>query len=399
MPLYKYESVDEFGKHTTATIEATNIERAKAILQGQKILVTRISDASVLNTEIDLGRVKVKDLALFCQQMLSIIKAGVSTIDALSMTQSTTQNKKLKKVLLVVIEKVEQGQSLSTALREYPDVFPPVMIQMIKAGEESGKLDEIFERLSTQFEKSYKMNNQIKSALAYPKMIILVVILAIVVVCAKIVPMFVDIFDSIGSELPITTKFFIFLSDLFTSKWYVMLGIVIVGFAVWLLISHSEKGIRFLDKMKLKIPLVRDLVIKTASANFARTLSTLLSAGMDYPSSLEIVKDTMDNVFYLEGVADIKHSVENGFNLTDALKKTELFPELLENLLNVGENTGNVEEMLENSANYFEDEVQTATAQLAAALNPVIMIFLGVFVGMLVYSIYSPMFSMYSNMK
>ena len=397
MPEYRYEVVDKYGKHTKANIEAANIDRVKSILATQDLIVLEVKEASLFSKDIEIGRVKTKDLAVFCQQMYSIVKAGVSTLDALVMTQSTTQNGKLKKALNVIIEKVKGGLSLSFAMKDFADIFPPVMIQMIKAGEESGQLDEIFERLSIQFDKTYRMHNQIKSALAYPKMIIVVMALALCIVCAYIVPMFVDIFKELNTALPWSTKLFMALSDLFTKKWYVLVGIIVFSISFWLILSHNPKGRRFIDKAKLKIPLVNNLVIKTASANFARTLSTLLKAGMDYPTSLDIVKDTMDNTFFIEGIENIKVDVENGIPLTDSLKKTQLFPELLENLLQVGEETGNIEQMLENSANYFEDEVQTATKRLTAALNPIIIVVLGVFVGLLVYSIYTPMFSMYQG--
>lgn len=397
MPEYSYVAVDKYGTKTKANIEAASPDRVKSILSSQNLIVVSVKEASIFSKDIEIGRVKTKDLAVFCQQMHSIIKAGVSTLDALSMTQSTTQNGKLKKALGVVIDKLKGGQSLSYAMKDFEDIFPPVMIQMIKAGEASGQLDDIFERLSIQFDKSYRMQNQIKSALAYPKMIVLVMIIALVVVCAYIVPMFVDIFKELNTKIPWSTKLFMALSELFTTKWYIMIIIVVFAVSIWLIISHNEKGRRMIDKVKLKIPLVNNLVIKTASANFARTLSTLLKAGMDYPSSLDIVKDTMDNTYFIDGIQQIKTDVENGLPLTDSLKKTNMFPELLENLLQVGEETGNIEQMLENSANYFEDEVQTATQQLTAALNPIIIIVLGVFVGLLVYSIYTPMFSMYNG--
>lgn len=397
MPEYSYVAVDKYGTKTKANIEAASPDRVKSILSSQNLIVVSVKEASIFSKDIEIGRVKTKDLAVFCQQMHSIIKAGVSTLDALSMTQSTTQNGKLKKALGVVIDKLKGGQSLSYAMKDFEDIFPPVMIQMIKAGEASGQLDDIFERLSIQFDKSYRMQNQIKSALAYPKMIVLVMIIALVVVCAYIVPMFVDIFKELNTKIPWSTKLFMALSELFTTKWYIMIIIVVFAVSIWLIISHNEKGRRMIDKVKLKIPLVNNLVIKTASANFARTLSTLLKAGMDYPSSLDIVKDTMANTYFIDGIQQIKTDVENGLPLTDSLKKTNMFPELLENLLQVGEETGNIEQMLENSANYFEDEVQTATQQLTAALNPIIIIVLGVFVGLLVYSIYTPMFSMYNG--
>ena len=299
--------------------------------------------------------------------------------------------------MILVIERVIAGISLSAALREYPDLFPLIMIQMIHAGEESGSLDEIFERLAVQFEKSATLKNQIKKALAYPKMILAVVVLALVVVCAVVVPQFVDIFNQIGTDLPFTTKIFIWLSDVFTNYWWLAIIVVVSLSVLWVVFSRSKVGIRLIATAKLKIPLFKDLEQKSASAGLARTLSTLLKSGMDYPKALDIASQTMSNIIFKEAVEQIKSDVENGFTLTSAMKKSAIFPELLINLLQIGENTGNVEDMLENSANYFEDEVQTATVQLTTAINPIIMIIMGIFVGMLVWSIYTPMFSMYEG--
>lgn len=395
--LYKYTLVSPDGTRKQQTLEAKTVDRLKAIVQVNGNLAVDIKEAGALNQELDFSKVTVKDLAMFCQQMESIVKAGVTAVDALEMVANTTKCTRLKKTTLFCVERVRAGTPISDAMQDYPEVYPLIMCQMIKAGEASGRLDEIFNRLAVQFEKSYKLKNTIKKALAYPKMIIVVVIIALIVVCTVVVPMFVDIFNQLNTELPVTTKFFILLSDLFTKYWLPSLIVVIILVATWILFSRSEEGRKAIDKAKLKIPLFRNLEVKTASANLARTLSTLLDSGLDYPKALEIARDTMSNYYFKQGVETIRVDVMNGFTLTQSLKKTGLFPELLENLLQIGEDTGNVEEMLNNSASYFEEEVETATLQLTSALQPIIIIVMGVFVGMLVYSIYSPMFSMYKG--
>lgn len=395
--LYQFTLVTPDGKRIKQTLEAKSVDRVKAIVNVNGNLAVDIKESSALNKEIDISKITNKDLALFCQQVYSILKAGVPVINALEMVANTTKSSKLKRITLLCVDKLKSGVTLSGAFSEYPEAFPLIMCQMVKAGEESGKLDEIFNRLALQFEKSYKLKNTIKKALAYPKMIIVVVLIALVVVCTVVVPMFVDIFDQIGVDLPFTTKMFIFLSELFTKYWWAALIGLVFLITSWVLFSRSDFGRHLIDVTKLKIPLFKNLEIKTASANFARTLSTLLESGLDYPKAIEIARDTMSNGVYKTAVEQIRLDVSNGFTLTQSLKKTELFPDLLENLLEIGENTGNVEEMLNNSANYFEDEVETATLQLTSALQPVILIVMGVFVGMLVYSIYSPMFSMYSG--
>ena len=395
--LYKYTLVTPDGTRTQQTLEAKTVDRLKTIVQVNGNLAVDIKEAGALNQDVDLGRVTVKDLAMFCQQMKSIVKAGVTAVDALEMVASTTKCKKLKKTTLSCVERVRTGVPISDTMLDYPEIFPLIMCQMIKAGEASGRLDEIFDRLAVQFEKSYKLKNTIKKALAYPKMIMVVVIIALIVVCTAVVPMFVDIFKQLNTELPITTKFFILLSDLFTKYWLPTLVVAIILITTWILFSRSEEGQKFIDRTKLKLPLVKNLEVKTASANLARTLSTLLDSGLDYPKALEIARDTMSNYYFKEGVETIRIDVMNGLTLTQSLKKTGLFPELLENLLQIGEDTGNVEEMLNNSATYFEEEVETATLQLTSVLQPIIIIIMGVFIGLLVYSIYSPMFSMYKG--
>ena len=395
MATYSFVEVFPDGTRKRTTMEIANEQRLKNIIKARGNIAVDIKESGLLNKDIDLRKVTQKDLAVFCEQMSGLIKAGVSIVSCLEMVIKTTTRKKLKNALKDVVISVKSGISFSTALLDYPEVFPLIMTQMIKAGEESGSLDEIFLRLSKQFEKSAKLANTIKKALAYPKMVIAVVIAALVVVCVVVVPQFVEVFEELQTELPFTTKMFIVLSKAFTTYWWLLALFIGFCFIFWIVFSRSDYGKHKLAEWSLKIPLVKDLVEKNVSANFARTLSTLLSSGMDYPKSLEIVADTMSNVLFKEACERIKADVENGDTLTLSLKRQEIFPELLENLLQIGEDTGSIEHMLLNSAEYFEDEVETATVQLTEAINPILIVFVGIMIGLLVYSIYSPMFSVY----
>lgn len=398
MPNYQYTVLHPDGKKTKQTMSFESERELRNAVQKNGNLVIEIKDTGAWGTEIDISKPpKAKELGVFCTQVHSILQAGVPAIEAFGMVLKTTSNKKLKKALNDVIDEVNSGMFISDALNRHTDVFPVLMIQMIKAGEASGQLTNIFQRLGKQFEKEAQLKNTMKKALAYPKMIVLVVCLALVVVCAYVMPMFADIFKDMGTDLPFTTKIFLGLSDLFTSKWYIMLTIIVTLFIVWKLFANSKQGKRILAAMKLKMPLIKDLTVKTESANFARVFSTLLSSGKDYPSSLEITEHTMGNVFFQEAVSTINEEVKQGKTLTSAMKDVKIFPELLVSMCDIGENTGKVGEMIENAADYFEDETETATVKLTSALQPIIMIFLGIFVGMMVYSIYTPMFSMYQG--
>lgn len=397
MAQYQFTAVSPDGSRKKMVLEAPNIDRLKAIVSTSGDLAINIKEAGMLNKEVEIGRVKPKDLAVFCQQMESILKAGVSALQAITMVASTTQNKKLKTRLNLVAEKVKAGSTISGSMSAYDDIFPMIMIQMIKAGEESGALDEVFHRLAQQFEKQDRLKSTLKKALAYPKMVVVIMIVALVVVCTVIMPQFAQIFTELGADIPITTKGFLLLSDLFTKYWLsTAIGVVVIVVS-WVIFSRSAFGKGVLCRLKLKLPLFANLEIKIASANFSRTLCTLLKSGMDYPKALQIAGDTMTNVVFQEATIKIREDVLNGISLTDAVRKAGIFPELMTNLLEIGETTGDIPQMLENAANYFEDEVEAATMALTSAIQPAIMLILGIFVGTMVYSIYVPMFSMYNS--
>lgn len=396
MPNYQYTVLQPDGTQIKNTMFFDSERELRNAVQKNGNIVVDIKDKGAMYAEVDFSRRPgPKELGVFCTQVYNVLKAGVPILEAFQMIIPTTTNTKLKKATQSVIDDIQAGMAVSDAMTKHSDIYPLVMIQMIKAGESSGQMVKIFERLGMQFEKEYRLKNNIKKALSYPKMIFAVMTIAVIIVCVVVVPMFVNIFNELNTELPITTKFFIFLSELFTSKWYIMLGFIIVNYAAYKLIVNTEKGKRLIASIKLKLPLFGDLVIKTESANFARVFSTLLSAGKDYPDSLEITKNTIGNVIFREAVERMADNLQQGKDLTVVMKNENIFPELMISMCRIGEETGKVGEMLENAASYFEDETETATLRLTGAIQPIIIIIIGIFVGLLVYSIYSPMFSMY----
>lgn len=396
MPNYQYTVLQPDGTQIKNTMFFDSERELRNAVQKNGNIVVDIKDKGAMYAEVDFSRRPgPKELGVFCTQVYNVLKAGVPILEAFQMIIPTTTNTKLKKATQSVIDDIQAGMAVSDAMTKHSDIYPLVMIQMIKAGESSGQMVKIFERLGMQFEKEYRLKNSIKKALSYPKMIFAVMTIAVIIVCVVVVPMFVNIFNELNTELPITTKFFIFLSELFTSKWYIMLGLIIVNYAAYKLIVNTEKGKRLIASIKLKLPLFGDLVIKTESANFARVFSTLLSAGKDYPDSLEITKNTIGNVIFREAVERMADNLQQGKDLTVVMKNENIFPELMISMCRIGEETGKVGEMLENAASYFEDETETATLRLTGAIQPIIIIIIGIFVGLLVYSIYSPMFSMY----
>lgn len=397
---YVYTVVNKKGKKEKDTIEASSIQEAKQLVKMNGKTLVSIEEATIFNSDISLPKkVKQTDLAIFCQQMKSMLAAGVNPVDAISMASLSTSNKTLKNALNMVVTKINKGDSMSTAFKQYADIFPYIMISMLEAGEESGSTEEIFDRLGTQFEKGAKLKQTIKKATSYPKMLILVMIAVFIVMCTFILPKFQEVFASFGAELPPVTVVVINISKFVRSNGIIVGIIIAVILVIAKIYLSTEVGKLQIDKLKLKIPVLKDLEMNTSSANMARILSTLLASGMYLPQALEIVSNTMTNKVYHNAMTDIKNDVIAGIPLTEAMENTDMFPPLLLNLLGIGEKTGDMNKMLVKAANYFEDEVDTVTEQLTSMLQPAVILILGLMVGILVYSIYGPMITMYDGLK
>lgn len=401
MAQYTYEAIALDGKAKKGNIEADNIDKARSQLKSEGLTIIKLSEASLLNKDINFSfgkkTLKPRELSVFCRQFLSILKAGVSMIEALGMMEEQTENKILKEAIKSVKDNVEKGDTLSAAMKKQDGVFPSILLNMIEAGEASGSLEISLDRMSTHFEKDARIKGMVKKAFMYPSVLVVVMIAVVVVMLTFVIPSFQSMFDDMGEELPGFTQAALALSDSLINNgiyWLIGLVVVIVAYKIY---ASTPNGSRVLGSLKLRIPVFGMLATKTACARFSRTLATLLAAGMPLIDSVNICAKIMDNVLFKDALLETAKQVERGVSLSVPLKKSGLFPNMILHMLSIGEETGNMEEMLTNVANYYDEEVEMTTQQATALMEPIIIVVMAVVVCALIAVIYAPMMSMYNS--
>lgn len=401
MATYEYTAVDRAGKQKKGTMEAQTEERVKDFLKSEGLIPITIKEQSILSKDINIGgkKVKARDLSVFCRQFNSILNAGVTILNALNMLSEQTENKVLREAIKQVQIDVEKGESLTVAMSKHAQTFPPIMIHMVEAGEASGSLEVAFERLAVQFEKQAKTSGLIKKAMVYPCVVVVVAIAVVIVMLVVVFPQFEDMFEQVGGDLPAITKIVISLSNFVKHFWWLLIILnigLIVGFITF---KKSENGQQFLSKLALNMPVVRGLTTKSSSATLARTLSTLLAAGITLVDAVEISSKVISNVIVRTALSDSVDEIKRGIPLSVPLQESGVFPPMLYQMTRIGEETGNIEGMLEKIADYYEEEVENTTAALTSLLEPMIIVVLGFLVGFILLSIYMPMLGMYSAIE
>lgn len=402
MAEYVYTAVSKDGKKTKGTIEAPNLERVRAMVRNQGLTPTKVAEATIFNKELNISigsPVKPRDLSVFCRQFESILNAGVPIVQALEMLSGQTENKAFAKAISDVQTDVKKGSSLSEAMRNRPKIFPELLVNMVEAGEASGNLENAMNRMSVQFEKSAKLTALIKKAMIYPIVILVVAFGVLIAMSVFVIPQFVKMFEDMGAELPLITRMVMAFSNFLIHKWYIL--IAVVGAAVFGLTSFgkTETGKVVYGTMAIKAPIFGKLVVKSNSASFARTLSTLVCAGISISDSLEIASRSIKNILFRRVLVDARREVEQGVPLSTPLRRSGMFPLMIPQMIGIGEETGNIDGMLTKAADYYEDEVEIATASLTTMMEPLIIVVLGVIVGVLVLAMYMPMISMYQGME
>ena len=402
MESFSYKAVSAAGKDVKGSVEAESREEAARKIKEQGLIPVSIGKQGALDKDVNIPifkgkKIPARDMSVFCRQFASILKAGVSVINALEMLAEQTENKKLKEAIVNTQSNVEKGESLSDSMRQN-DAFPSILIDMVRAGEASGSLENSLTRMAIQFEKDAKLNGIVKKAMMYPIVLLCVMIGVIIVMLTFVIPSFMTMFEDLDSELPVTTKAILAMSNSLKSYWYIYI-IVVVGIVVGIqMYKRTDNGKHNLDKLKLKIPVFGLLQTKSACASFARTMSTLLQAGMPMIDALEISASTMKNVLFYDGLQKVKNGVSLGLPLSNQLKSTGLFPAMVVHMVGIGEETGNVEEMLTNSATYYEEEVEVQTQTLTSLMEPIIIILMALVVVMLILAIYQPMIQLYNTL-
>lgn len=400
MAEYQYRVITPEGKEKKGNIEAKTSEQAVALLKAQKNIVLSVEETNLMNKDINLsfgGKVTARDFSIFCRQFVSIISAGVSIVTALEMMCEQTENKKLKEALKGVHEDVSKGEPMSMAMKKRSRVFPSMLCNMVEAGEASGSMEVAFERMATQFEKDNKLKQSVKKAMIYPIVLIVVMIGVLFAMMLFVIPNFMGMFAELDSALPPMTQAVVTMSDFVIEKWWFILIIaaaVIVGFRIY---ANSPNGQFIVGGLKLRIPIFGKLQVKSECARMGRTLCTLLGAGVPLVDAIEITARSMENVHYKKALVDAREHVTRGVPFSKPLKTCGLFPPMIIHMVSIGEETGNIEDMLENAANYYEDDVQVTTEQLMAMMEPMIIVVMAVMVGFLLIAILQPMLTLYES--
>lgn len=401
MPGYSYVAVDQRGKEKRGRIEAENRDAVSQQLKKDGLFPVEIKEQGVLNKEIDLSigkKVKPRDLSVFCRQFVSITQAGVPMKEALQMMTEQTENKWLKKGIAEVLTNVEKGNTLADSMAAIPDVFPPMLVNMVHAGESSGSLEMSFDRMATHFEKEAKLKATIHKATIYPIILICAVIGVIAVMLLYVIPIFIDMFADLDVEMPALTMGVMNLSKWTASHWYVILAVVVVVAVAYRVIYNTEQGRLKIDYIKMKMPLFGKLTVKSNCAQFARTMSTLMAAGISTTECLETVSKIVTNIYYKNAMMKAREEVMKGIPLSEPLAASEVFPPMVYHMTGIGEETGNMEEMLSKLADYYDEEVEITTQSVLAAMEPLIIVFMALIVGTLVIAVIMPIATMYNGL-
>ena len=394
MAQYNYKAMDKNGKAKKGSIEAINLDKAKEKLKSEGLIVQDIKEQGA-GKKGGGKKVKDKDLAVFCKQFSAVLNAGVTIISALEMMSEQLENKTLKRALQEAQSYVQKGGTLADAFKLNPKVFPPIMINMTAAGEMTGNLEICFDRLTTHFETANALHSKVKGAVTYPIVILIVVVAVVAVLLVGVIPQFSQMFDDLGSELPAATQMLVNLSNFLQHKWYIL--VIIVAAIVFGLkaFGKTEPGSLMYAKIGIKFPLFGNLTIKSAAATFSRTMATLMASGISLIDAVEQVAKMINNRIIREALLDAKTQIAKGVPLSKPLRDCGIFPPMLPQMTKIGEETGNIEDMMDKVADYYEMEVNDATDALTAAMEPLIIVIMGVVVGGIVMAIYSPMLSMY----
>ena len=397
---FAYVAINKDGKQVKGSMQASDMNAVKNKLKLDGMMPVSIKSQGILTKDIQLGggRVKTRDLSVFCRQFTSILNAGVTVVEALRMMAEQTSSATLKKALYKTKELVQQGETLADAMRKSPSVFSEMFVNMVEAGEASGNLDICVGRMGTQFEKSAKLSGTVKKAMTYPIVVIVVALGVMIAMSTLVVPKFGTMFAGLGAELPATTKLVMGFSDFLLHKWYILLGVVVAVAALIMWARTTDAGKIIFGTIALKLPVFGSLNAKSYSAKFARTMGTLVASGMGITAAIEITAKTMKNVLFKNALLNAKTEVEQGVPLSVPIRKSGVFPPLVYNMLAIGEETGAIEPMLDKVADYYEEETEIATASMSELIQPIVILLIGGIIGLLVLSIYQPMIDMYGNL-
>jgi len=404
MPVYRYVGRDVLNRRRRGRIEAENPQLAKEILFSRGVVVVeKISeDKSFLQQNISLSfleRITLKDILIFTRQLYAMIHAGIPLVQALRIIREQLPNKRLRQIVEEMASFVEEGGKFSTALAKYQDIFGNLYVSMIRAAEEAGTLEETLKRLADYLEKVEKLRGKVKNALFYPVFVFIVATLIVTGILVFVIPTFQQLYADMGGQLPALTQMVINISHWIRDYggWIVL---ALVVFIVLFFQLRKVKKFRYLtDMLLLKLPIFGELVLKSSVASFARTLSSMIASGINILQALKISAETANNEVIKSAIEDVRNQVEKGISLSQALTRHQIFPPMLINMVAIGEQAGNLDEMLTKVADFYEEEVDRTVDGLTSLIEPLMIVFIGSIIGVIIIAMYLPIFNIGNLIK
>jgi type IV pilus assembly protein PilC len=392
MATFTYTARSFAGDIRTATLEAQSRDDVIAQLRRQRLNVIKIDEATPKKPK--RGHIKMRDIVILTRQFSTMINAGLPLVQAMTILAEQSQNKVLSEIMRKVVFDVESGNTVADALGKHPQAFSNLYVNMVAAGEAGGILDTILMRLATFMEKNDALIRKVKGAMIYPSVIMAVAGIAVTVLLIFVIPVFENLFTSAGLALPLPTRIVMGASRFLKGYWYVVLGAIVAAVFMFKRYRATSNGRLKIDKFMLKVPVLGDVLRKSAVSRFTRTLGTLISSGVSILDGLEITAKTAGNRVVQDAIMESRSSIAGGDTIAQPLKKSGVFPPMVISMISVGEQTGGLDEMLSKIADFYDEEVDAAVSNLLSLLEPVMIVFLGVVVGGMVVSMYLPIFDM-----
>ncbi|MDY0255705.1 type II secretion system F family protein [Gudongella oleilytica] len=393
---FKYKAITSSGQKIEGVFNAASEEDVVTMIKGNSYLPVKVERDIGQEAQIEIfkSKVKKKDLALFCRQFFTMLDSGLGIVKCLDILEMQTENKTLKPIIGEVNGDVQKGLSLSEAMNKYPDIFPTILTNMVEAGEVSGNLDAILERMAVHFEKENKLENKIRSSMVYPIALLVVSIAVVIFMITFILPTFTGMFAGSGVEIPWPTRVLLGMSDFIKSYWYILLGILGLMTFTITTFKKSEAGRAFFDGLKLKLPVIKGTTVKIITSRFTRTLSTLMDSGIPLIKSMEVVAKVVNNLPVEEKIEDGIEEIRKGVPLSRAIQNVGVFPPMVDSMIRIGEESGSLDEVLLKTADFYDEEVETSLTKLTTLIEPIMIVGMAIVIGFIVIAMYLPMFDM-----
>ncbi len=399
MPKFNYRAMSSVGEiKEYKNFEADSIEDVYAMLKSNNMMPLNVEEnQQSVEIKFDfVSKVKLRDIAIFCRQFSTMLEAGVTINASVNILAQQLPNKKFKVVLSAIDQDIKKGEALSVAMSRYEDYFPDLLISMVEIGEMSGTLDSIMARMAVYYEKQHKLNGKIKNIMIYPIILSLVTVVVMTIILVFVMPVVIEMFESLGVELPWTTKLTLAISNFLRECWYIVIAIVaVLGSGLWFYTTKVESGIRNHNIYKLRYSPFKELNQKVVVSRFTRSLATVLSAGVTVINALEVVRGVLGNKFAENEIKSVKERVLKGEGLAQPIKDTGVFPLMLSSMVKIGEESGSLDDILSKTADFYDDELDRAIEAITSIIEPIMLVVMGIIVGFLIISVLTPMFEMY----